>query len=195
MNLSRGPSRRVVAVVLGAVIALFLTSCGRVVSGSAQPAGGSDRANTRPDEVNSRLDKLDKLLRECDILSPKQIETAVGKGTAVDDSFFGAVCMWDLRGGPSGRGMVTLNWYENGTLSNEKQTNNKLGYHTTNITVEGSLALRTQRPNDPDSCGVTASAPDRGVIGWWVNYEPGSNHTDPCGAAVKLMEMTLNLAR
>ncbi|MBF6169119.1 DUF3558 domain-containing protein [Streptomyces gardneri] len=185
MNVRRGLYRRGAAVVVAAALALSVGGCSRVVSGSAHPVGGSQSINT----------KLDKLLRECEILSKEQIGKAIGESIQVSESFFGAVCMWDLVGAPGGNGMATLNWYENGTLSNEKQTNNKLGYTTTNITVQSALALQIRRPNDPDSCGVTASAPDNGVIGWWINYRPGSAHPDPCDAAGKLMEMTLNLAR
>ena len=48
---------------------------------------------------------------------------------------------------------------------------------------------------DPDSCGMAASAPDNGVIGWWLNYRAGSSHPDPCESVRKLMALTLNLAR
>ncbi|WP_063053052.1 DUF3558 domain-containing protein [Nocardia arthritidis] len=184
MNVGRDLCRRGAAAA-AVVLALSAVGCGQVISGTAQPVGASQPVNTR----------LDKLLRECEILSHDQIGEAIGGGVQVSDSFFGAVCMWDLIGAPGGNGMATLNWYENGTLSNEKQTNNKLGYETTNITIQSSLALQIRRPKDPDSCGVTASAPDNGVIGWWINYRPGSGHPDPCDAAKKLMEMTLNLAR
>jgi hypothetical protein len=185
VNVGRVLCRRGAAAAAAVVLALFVGGCGQVISGTAQPVGASQPVNTR----------LDKLLRECEILSHDHIGEAIGESVQVSDSFFGAVCMWDLIGAPGGNGMATLNWYENGTLSNEKQTNSKLGYETTNITIQSSLALQIRRPKDPDSCGVTASAPDNGVIGWWINYRPGSGHPDPCDAAKKLMEMTLNLAR
>lgn len=185
MRSRRGLRRRGAATAAAVVVALAAGGCSQTISGSARPVGGSEPVNTR----------LDKLLRECEILSKEEIGKAIGENISVEDSFFGAVCMWDLVGAPGGNGMATLNWYENGTLSNEKQTNNKLGYVTTNVTVQSALALLIRRPNDPDSCGVTASAPDNGVIGWWINYRPGSAHPDPCEAAKKLMEMTLNLAR
>ncbi|MBF6079478.1 DUF3558 domain-containing protein [Nocardia beijingensis] len=185
MNVRRVRRGRGAVAAAAVVVALTAGGCGQVVPGSPQPVGGSQPVNTR----------LDKLLRECQILSEDQIGKAIGESVTVSESFFGAVCMWDLVGAPGGNGMATLNWYENGTLSNEKQTNNKLGYETTNITIQSSLALQIRRPKDPDSCGVTASAPDNGVIGWWMNYRPGSAHPDPCDAAKKLMELTLNLAR
>ncbi|MET9289388.1 DUF3558 domain-containing protein [Nocardia beijingensis] len=185
MNVRRVRRGRGAMAAAAVAVALTVGGCGQVVPGSPQPVGGSQPVNTR----------LDKLLRECQILSEDQIGKAIGESVTVSESFFGAVCMWDLVGAPGGNGMATLNWYENGTLSNEKQTNNKLGYETTNITIQSSLALQIRRPKDPDSCGVTASAPDNGVIGWWINYRPGSAHPDPCDAAKKLMELTLNLAR
>lgn len=176
-------------VALGAaallVVATAATGCGRTVSGHAQAAGSGDSVNT----------KFDKLLRECEAVSQDKIGDAVAKGAYVSPSFYGAVCMWDIDGGPGGSAMVTLNWYEIGSLNNEKANNDRLGYLTTSVTVAGSSALQTQRPNDPDSCGITASAPDTGIVGWWVNYRPGSAHGDPCEPAKKLVELTLNLAR
>ncbi|MEV0359346.1 DUF3558 domain-containing protein [Nocardia sp. NPDC050697] len=172
---------------LAATLALTaaLSGCGREITGTPMGVGESQPVDTR----------LDKLLRECDILSHEQIGAAVGDGVTAEDSFFGAVCMWDLIGAPGGDGMATLNWYENGSLGNEKQTNNKLGYTTENVTVDSALVLQIRRPNDPDSCGMVASAPDQGVIGWWLNYRAGSSHPDPCESVRKLMALTLNLAR
>jgi hypothetical protein len=119
----------------------------------------------------------------------------VGNASDVEGSFNGAVCMWNVIDAPGGLAMVTLNWYELGSLNNEKTNNDKLGYTTNNITVQGQRGLQTRRPNDPDSCGVSASAADTGIVGWWINYRPGSGHPDPCAGAQKLVELTLNLAR
>ncbi|MFF0543407.1 DUF3558 domain-containing protein [Nocardia thailandica] len=161
------------------------TGCGRTVPGNPQPVGSGQQVNV----------KFDKLLRECEVVSAQQIEDAVGEGTSPEFSFFGAVCMWDLIGAPGGDGMATLAWYENGNLRNERSTYDKLKYTTENITVQGTLALQIRRPNDGDSCGVSAAAADTGVISWWINYRPGSGHPNPCDAAKKLVELTLNLAR
>ena len=182
------PGLRVVGLT-ATVLAVALTAggCGQTVKGSAHPAGGSGGGST----VNSNFDKL---LRECDVVGLDQIGTAVGNATVVSPSFNGAVCMWDVEDAPGGSAMVTLNWYELGSLNNEKTNNDKLGYTTENITVEGRRGLQTKRPNDPDSCGVSAGAADTGIIGWWINYRPGS-HPDPCAGAQKLVELTLNLAR
>ncbi|WP_084522777.1 DUF3558 domain-containing protein [Nocardia inohanensis] len=182
--------RRKGAVVL-AVLGLTATlgACGKTVPGTALPAGsgtgGSSKINTN----------FDKLLRECEVVSLDEIGKAVGEGTYVNPSFNGAVCMWDLDGGSIGSGMVTLSWYEEGSLSNEKQNNDRLGYVTNDITVQGRRSLETRRPNDADSCGVSAPAADTGIVGWWINYRAGSSHPDPCEGARKLVELTLNLAR
>ncbi|WP_307588701.1 DUF3558 domain-containing protein [Nocardia arizonensis] len=173
------------AVFVAGAALVGTASCGQTVDGTAVPVGaGGGGVNT----------KFDKLLRECEVVSSDKIaETVGGTGSYVSDSFFGAVCMWDLEGAATG--MVTLNWYENGNLRNERLHNDKLGYTTASITVQGALALEVRRPNDADSCGVSASAADTGVVGWWVNYRAGSSHPDPCGAAKTLVDMTLNLAR
>ncbi|MBH0780967.1 DUF3558 domain-containing protein [Nocardia bovistercoris] len=180
-----GAVRGVLAFAAAAAVVAGTASCGQTVDGNAVAVGaGGGGINTN----------FDKLLRECEVVSDDKIaETAGGAGSYANDSFFGAVCMWDLEG--SATGMVTLNWYENGNLRNERLNNDKLGYSTSSITVQGALALEVRRPNDPDSCGVSASAADTGVVGWWINYRAGSTHPDPCGAAKTLVEMTLNLAR
>jgi hypothetical protein len=161
------------------VVAVFGVGCGSTVDGTAVPVGGGESVDTA---------QIDKLLRECEVVTEQQIVDALGGNTYISDSFFGAVCMWDIGGGS---GMLTLNWYEHGSLRNEQATNDKLGYITTKTTVQGTIALEVRRPNDPKSCGMTASAADSGVIGWWVN----SGTPDPCAAAKKLLELTLNIAR
>ncbi|MGW1743450.1 DUF3558 domain-containing protein [Nocardia sp. NPDC001965] len=159
--------------------AVFGAGCGSTVAGTAQPVGGGESVDTA---------QIDKLLRECEVVTDQQIVDALGGNAYISDSFFGAVCMWDVGGGS---GMLTLNWYENGSLRNEQATNDKLGYTSTKTTVQGTIALEVRRPNDPNSCGMTASAADSGVIGWWVN----AGTPDPCAAAKKLLELTLNIAR
>ncbi|MBF6137870.1 DUF3558 domain-containing protein [Nocardia otitidiscaviarum] len=186
--------RRGIRLTGAALAALALTAtlagCGRTIEGTALPAGGTT------DDGGGRINtNFDKLLRECEVVSLEDIGKTVGEGTYVNPSFNGAVCMWDLDGGSSGSGMVTLSWYELGSLANEKKNNDRLGYVTNDITVQGRRSLETRRPNDPDSCGVFAPAADAGIVGWWVNYRAGGSHPDPCEAARKLVELTLNLAR
>ncbi|MEU7142631.1 DUF3558 domain-containing protein [Nocardia sp. NPDC046473] len=188
MKLRRGSMRGILSTVALLMVAVTSSGCGQTVNGSAHPAGSGTG-----DTVNTNFDKL---LRECEIVSLDQIADAVGaKGTTPEPSFYGAVCMWYALGAPGGGAMVTLNWYEIGSLNNEKANNDKLGYSTNNITVQGRRGLETRRPNDPDSCGVSAGAADQGVIGFWINYRAGSAHPDPCAGAKKLVELTLNLAR
>ncbi|WP_339381136.1 DUF3558 domain-containing protein [Nocardia jejuensis] len=184
----RGRSKAAVILAVLAVTA-SVGGCGETVPGTALPAGGTTGGSGK---INTNFDKL---LRECDVVSLEDIGKVVGEGTYPTPSFNGAVCMWDLDGGSTGSGMVTLSWYELGSLSNEKQNNDRLGYVTNDITVQGRRSLETRRPNDPDSCGVSAPAADTGIVGWWINYRAGSQHSDPCEGARKLVELTLNLAR
>ncbi|WP_228796613.1 DUF3558 domain-containing protein [Nocardia nova] len=169
--------------VLALAVGLTVGGCGRTVQGTALPAGSGGGVNMN----------FDKLLRECEVVKQEDIAKATGAQDA-QGSFNGAVCMWDLSGTPGGDGMATLNWYEMGSLPNEKANNDRLGYTTTDVNVQGRRSLQVQRPGDPDSCGVMAPAADTGIIGWWVNYRPGG-HPDPCAGAKKLAELTLNLAR
>ncbi|WP_067673426.1 DUF3558 domain-containing protein [Nocardia miyunensis] len=176
-------ARSVVVAALAVVVGVSVGGCGKTISGTAQPAGGGGGVSTN----------FDKLLRECDVVKNDDIVKTTGAQQATG-SFNGAVCMWNLGGTPSGDGMVTLNWYEMGSLTNEKTTNDKLGYTSTNVNVQGRRSLQIRRPNDADACGVMTPAADTGIVGWWVNYHPGG-HTDPCAAAQKLVELTVNLAR
>lgn len=176
-------ARAVVVATIALAVGVSVGGCGKTISGTAEPAGGSGGINT----------KFDKLLRECDVVKNSDIVQTTGAQDATS-SFNGAVCMWNLDGTPSGDGMVTLNWYEMGSLTNEKTTNDKLGYSTSDVSVQGRRSLQIRRPNDADSCGVMTPASDTGIVGWWVNYHPGG-HPDPCTAAQKLVALTVNLDR
>ncbi len=175
--------RRATPVLVAATAAAaMLAGCGNTITGTPSPAGS----------VGTN-EKFRNLLTECDAVNDQQIADAVG-GNSIERGFFGAICRWDV-GGPIGNVKVTFNWFESGSLDVERTTLEKLKYSTKDVTIEGRRAIQAQPPNDPDSCGVTAGAPDQGIIGWWVQYRPGSSHPDPCAAATKLAELTLNLSR
>lgn len=107
---------------------------------------------------------------------------------AIARGFFGAICRWD------GVGVkVTFDWFETGGLDVERATAEKLGYSIENATVQGRKAVLMRQPNDPGACGISVGSPSAGVIGWWVQYGPGGAG-DPCAAATKLAELTLNLS-
>ena len=167
-------------VALGVVL---LAGCSTTVQGTPtaqQFDSGTDSAFT-------------DLLTECDAVADDRITETVG-GDAIQRGFFGAICRWDVAG-PNGIVKVTFNWFENGSLDAERDANEKMMYSVEDITVQGRKAIRSQPPNDPGSCGVTAGSPDSGVVGWWVQYLPGSGSPDPCEAATTLMDLTINLSR
>lgn len=165
-----------------AAVATLLAGCSDTVAGTAKPVGSDGHHGD-----------FESLLHECDAVSDKQIAKAVG-GDSIARGFFGAICRWDAAG-PGGDVKITFNWFETGSLEIERSTDQQLKYAIKDVTVQGRKAIQAQPPNDPDSCGVTAGAPDSGIIGWWVQYRPGSAHPDPCEAATKLADMTLNLSR
>jgi hypothetical protein len=176
-------TRRWVGALLAIVaIVTTVTGCSRTVEGLAVPAGSSGEHG-----------EFRNLLTECDAVSDEQIADAVG-ADAISRSFFGAICRWDANG-PSGRIKVVFNWFETGSLEVERQTNGQLGYAVEDTMIEGRRAILLRRPADADSCGISAGAPDQGVIGWWVHYRPGVPHPDPCDAVRKLAELTLSLSR
>ena len=178
-----------------ALSAIALTGCSQTTDGKAYPAGGAPTSTSQAyvAEGDQPGRQFRNLLTECDTVTDEEIAKAVG-GEDISRIFFGAICRWDVTGS-SGSIKVTFNWFENGSLEVERSTLDKLKYIVTETNIQGRRALQEQRPNDPDSCGVTAGAPDSGIIGWWVQYVPGFPHGDPCAAATKLTELTLNLAR
>lgn len=176
------PGKLLVLGVLAGVLATAV-GCGSTIEGQPVPAGGGSRVDTN----------FDKLLRECEVVPLDQIGKAI-ESQAVSPSFNGAVCMWDVQGSSGGDAMLTLNWYENGSLPNEKANNDRLGYRTDFAMMQETRVMLTHRPSDGDACGASAAAADSGVVGWWVNYQPGP-HPDPCGPAQKLLDLTLNRAR
>ncbi len=186
-----GPrSRRVVVAAVAAV--LLLGGCGGTIEGRPVAVGQSGGGGN---------EEFQLLLEECDTVSDQQIADVVG-GTAIEQGFIGAICRWDLTG-PGGAVKVTFDWFETGSLGAEKDANERMGWTVTDVEVSSRKALEIRQPDDPASCGVAAQSPDRGqaggrssdggVIGWWVQYRPG-NPTDPCQAATKLMQLSLNLS-
>ncbi|MCZ4278070.1 MAG: DUF3558 domain-containing protein [Rhodococcus sp. (in: high G+C Gram-positive bacteria)] len=171
----------VAAALAGAVV--LLAGCSTTVE-------GTPRAESFDGSIDSEFTDL---LTECDAVADDTIAETVG-GDAIARGFFGAICRWDVAGG-DGIVKVTFNWFENGSLEVEREANEGLEYTVSDITVQGRRALRTQPPADPASCGVTAGSPDSGIVGWWVQYEPGSPTPDPCEAALALMDLTIDVSR
>lgn len=176
----RSGTLRVVAV---ASLTAALAACGSTIEGTA----------VREDADSSRSQQFTSLLTECDAVTDEQIAQAVG-GNTIERGFFGAICRWDVSA-PGGIVKVTFNWFETGALDVERTTAGRLGYTVEDVTVEGRRAILMRQPADPGACGVTAGAPDAGIIGWWVQYQPGSAHPDPCQAVLTLAKLTLNLSR
>ncbi|MDJ0392227.1 DUF3558 domain-containing protein [Rhodococcus sp. G-MC3] len=169
------------ALVLASV--LLVAGCSTTVAGTpvAESFDGTDDSELRD------------LLTECDAVADDQIAATVG-GDAIERGFFGAICRWDVAG-PNGIVKVSFNWFENGSLGVERETNEKMMYTISDITVQGRKAIRSQPRDDPASCGVTAGSPESGIVGWWVQYLPSPGHPDPCEAATTLMDLTINLSR
>ena len=173
---------RLVSGGMAILATTVLAGCGSTIQGTPQPVGASGQHGD-----------FQSLLHECDAVSDDQIAKTVG-GDQINRGFFGAICRWNVSG-PSGDIHVTFNWFETGSLDIERSTDQKLKYSMKDVSIQGRRGIQAQPPNDPDSCGVTVGAPDSGIVGWWVQYRPGSAHPDPCGAATTLAELTLNLTR
>ncbi|KQU61259.1 hypothetical protein ASG84_01685 [Rhodococcus sp. Leaf278] len=173
-------TRRVIAA---AATLLLAAGCSQTVEGTPRPAsfGGSGG------------EEFTKLLTECDAVSEDQITETVG-ADLIAQGFLGAICRWDLVGS-AGTVKVTFNWFESGTLAAERAADEKMMYTVSDTTVQGRKAIQAQRPNDSASCGVSAGADQAGIFGWWVQYRPDVAGPDPCQAAAKLADLTLNLSR
>ncbi|MGA9871832.1 MAG: DUF3558 domain-containing protein [Rhodococcus sp. (in: high G+C Gram-positive bacteria)] len=170
-------------IVPTVAVALVSAGCSTTVEGT--PTAATFDAGTDTEFTN--------LLTECDAVTDDQIAETVG-GDAIERGFFGAICRWDVAG-PNGIVKVTFNWFENGSLDAEREANEKSMYTVEDTTVQGRKAIRSRIPDDPASCGVAAGSPDAGVVGWWVQYLPGSGAPDPCAAATTLMDLTLDISR
>jgi hypothetical protein len=169
---------------LAAVLAVFalLTGCSQTVEGTAAKSGSGDV----PRNDNSER-QYPNLLKECEVLTQDILAQTVGADPLdIQSTFVGAVCRWQAAN-PAGLIDITRFWFEQGSLANERQVAEKLGYKIENKRVAGIDSF-VMRPDDPNgACGVASDA--GGVVGWWVN--PQAPGIDGCGMALKLMELTL----
>jgi Protein of unknown function (DUF3558) len=164
--------KRIAAALLASV--LLISGCGTTVTGTPKAVGPGTGET-----------EFDKLLQECVAVPNEQIAETV-QADSVDQYFFGAVCMW-TGAGPAGIVDVTFAWYENNSLGRERTLAEKLDYAVEPVTVAGTGAFVSRRPDDPASCGITAAY--SGTVTWWVQYRAGT--VDPCAAATRLAELTL----
>lgn len=150
-------------------------------------AGCSSAAPEAPSTAEAAPAKdFAKLLRECQVVDLSELVEITGIPD-LRETFSGAICRWT---NTANTAMVTLNWFENGSMRVEKDTAERLGYEVENQKLGGSVVYVERTPGDPTSCGVTAKASDQGVIGWWVQGSP----SDPCQAALDLAALSLNRA-
>ena len=174
---------RMLASMGAALAALTLvTGCTQTVQGTAAKSGSGDV----PRNDNSQK-QYPNLLKECEVLTEDILAQTVGADPLdIQSTFVGAVCRWQALN-PAGLIDITRFWFEQGSLSNERDVAQKLGYKIENKSVAGIESF-VMRPNDPNgACGVASDA--GGVVGWWVN--PQAPGIDACGMALKLMELTL----
>lgn len=127
---------------------VLLTGCGSVVTGTPRAEGGYGGSDSQ---------EFANVLQECEAVTDEQIAGAVG-ADAVGRGFFGAICRWDGIGA-AGPIKITFNWFETGTLDHERAAFEHLGYVVAKIDINGSGGYEVRQPADPQSCGVSASAP------------------------------------
>ncbi|GAA3173343.1 hypothetical protein GCM10020255_063260 [Rhodococcus baikonurensis] len=127
---------------------VLLTGCGSVVTGTPRAEGSYGGSDSQ---------EFANVLQECEAVTDEQIAGAVG-ADAVGRGFFGAICRWDGIGA-AGPIKITFNWFETGTLDHERAAFEHLGYVVAKIDINGSGGYEVRQPADPQSCGVSASAP------------------------------------
>lgn len=173
-------ARRALAAALAGLV--MLTGCSQSVDGTAAKAGSGDVPRN-----NDSQRKYPNLLKECDVLTEDILAETVGADPLdIQSTFVGAVCRWQAAN-PAGLVDITRFWFEQGSLDNERETSEQLGYQIENRSIAGIESF-VMRPDDPNgACGVASDAV--GVVGWWVN--PQSPGIDACSMAIKLMELTL----
>lgn len=175
--------RRLAAGIASVVaVPMVLAGCTQTVEGTAAKAGAGGVPRNNDSER-----QYPNLLKECEVLTEDILAETVGADPLdIQSTFVGAVCRWQAAN-PAGLVDITRFWFEQGSLDNERQTAERLGYQIEDRRVAGIQSI-VMRPNDPNgSCGVASDA--SGVVGWWVN--PQSPGSDACGMAIKLMELTL----
>jgi hypothetical protein len=175
----RGAARAVVGSLAAVSV---LVGCTSTVDGTATRLGSGDVTRNNDSER-----QYPNLLKECDVLTEDILaETVDADPLDIQSTFVGAVCRWQAAN-PTGLVDITRFWFELGTLANEREVADELGYQVENRSVAGIESI-VMRPNDPNgACGVASDA--AGVVGWWINPQtPGS---DACAMALKLMELTL----
>jgi hypothetical protein len=180
----RSSYRRRLLAGLGAVMAVLvtLTGCTSTVEGTATKSGSGDVPRNNDSER-----EYPNLQKECEVLTEDILaEIVEADPLDIQSTFVGAVCRWQAAN-PRGLVDITRFWFEQGSLTNEREVAEQLNYQIENKTVAGIESI-VMRPNDPNgACGVASDA--AGVVGWWVNPQtPGS---DACAMALKLMELTL----
>lgn len=176
-------ARRAAGALITACAALsVLVGCTSTVDGTAIKAGSGSAPRNNDSER-----QYPNLQKECDVLTEDILaETVDADPLDIQSTFVGAVCRWQAAN-PTGLVDITRFWFEEGSLDNEREVADQLGYQVENKTVAGIDSI-VMRPNDANgACGVASDA--AGVVGWWVNPQtPGS---DACAMALKLMELTL----
>jgi hypothetical protein len=175
--------RRAPAAVMAVLAVLvLLTGCTQTVEGTAAKSGTGDVPRNNDSER-----QYPNLLKECEVLTEDILAETVGADPLdIQSTFVGAVCRWQAAN-PAGLVDITRFWFEQGSLANEREVAQELGYKIENKSVAGIESF-VMRPDDPNgACGVASDA--AGVVGWWVN--PQAPGIDGCGMALKLMELTL----
>ncbi|WP_245569634.1 DUF3558 domain-containing protein [Gordonia shandongensis] len=177
-----GRGRRVLLAVAAALaIAVIASACtvdGQAVREGRVPGGTTGEVDT---------DQFENHLLECEVVSPGQVAKAVG-GSLARRTFSGAICRWIVSPGDVD---VTFNWFEWGDYNLEKETAQKLGFTTENVTVRSQSAFTQRDPARPNVCAVTAKSPRGGIYTWWVEPSGDAAGGDPCAAPTTLMELVL----
>ena len=172
---TRRPCTRLAVPVLSTLTVVMLAaSCSTTVTGTPVAEGAGETS-----------EEFDKLLEECVAVPNEQIAESI-QADAIEQYFFGAVCMWNASG-PSGIIDVTFAWFEDNSLGRERTLAETLDSSIESVSVSGASAFLSRRPGDPASCGITAAY--SGTITWWVQYRGGN--VDPCASATRLAELTM----
>ncbi|WP_421844872.1 DUF3558 domain-containing protein [Mycobacterium sp.] len=171
-----------VATVVALILLVAVTGCSKSIGGTAVKAGGAGVPRN-----NNSEQQYPNLLKECEILTADILAKTVGADPLdIQSTFVGAICRWQAAN-PAGLIDITRFWFEQGSLTNERQVAKGLNYQIEPRSIQGVNSI-VMRPNDPNgACGVASDA--AGVVGWWVN--PQAPGIDACGQAIKLMELTL----
>ncbi|APA96762.1 DUF3558 domain-containing protein [Nocardia seriolae] len=129
-------------------------------------------------------------LAGCGPLEDPKLAAAIGV-SALHRQSSPTICNWTATAAGGGTVDLTYAWLRDDSLSREVQVADQFGYRIERLVAKHFGGMYWRDPKDPGSCAVTVA--DTGTVTWWVQNREHAAQSDPCAAAMKLMDATLSV--